>query len=96
MTFKIFFYCYYLFLHFYVKKIFPLIDLICYFFYFMTLFAEIGFFQDKRFVRIKHKASSCFSLCRIWLVSKRVQQLLDKKIHNNSIFFLYHAKRFYG
>ena len=95
MTFKVFLLLLLIFT-FLCKKIFPFIDLICYFFYFMTLFAEIGFFQDKRFVRIKHKASSCFSLCRIWLVSKRVQQLLDKKIHNNSIFVLYHAKRFYG
>ena len=94
MTFKYFNDCYFLFLYFFIKKFLLLVDF--FFCFFMTFFAEIGSIQDIRFLKIKYKASSFLNMCRIWLVTKHVQQLIHKKIHNNSTFFLYPNKRFYG
>lgn len=84
MTFKYFNNCYLLFLYFYIKKILPSIDFVCCFFYFV------------KFLKIKRKASPRFNIFRVWLVSKHIQQPYHKKINNNSAFFLYPAKRFYG
>ena len=96
MTFKYFNNRYLLFLYFYIKKILPSIGFVCCFFYFVKFFTEIGSVQNVKFLKIKHKASPRFNIFRFWLVSKHIQQPYHKKINNNSAFFLYPAKRFYG